>query len=933
MPPLIHQDYRPRRRWPPSPTVEEESISLSKEYEPLLFDTSKEEARFRGEIDQLPMIIDVNPPLPAALTPSRIHPDFRKRPGPESYSSSEHSSPHTPSDNDWINNDRRYVYIPEKGIEIPITYEEPRIPKYEKRPRTPREMDESRSRKDLSRLETDLPGINTPWDRPPGSKRTPSPYAYTSKSMEAIYDAKSGGNVTSADIMSPSVVVSHSDTKHSPQRTRHDRKISGEGAGTRPVRPPMNRHTAEIGSPGGHPNAGRYRTPAQSAPYPDSSDELDLSPDIFSPSPMRHDPGLTTPQSPPKYSMPRPEYFSKRRGEGELPHGATYPPTPPPSTHEKGINQSNWVSPSSPGLHSRYALPSSPGSPYGNMPPLSPVSHYGNIPPSSPRSQNEYMPPSSPRVDRRTSPQGPPMTSPPSATPNPHSRGVSHSTKPRNRPPGLKPMSRPASPVQPSETRSFGTSTLNRSELTTDINRQPTLDMSQSPSSPGIEGASYIQAPPRIDVREPSPALPEEISHEAPERIPKPLSLPASLTPFLIPQPPDIKTIAPGGRRRALSNVETRPKISFGESHSETLVLPLHPPRARSRPSTRERAVSFGSQPLALLPCPRPIPVAGFTDWYTLIGNSSFSICPSCRHAVFSAGYETLFQPRRHESPGFKRRCDFSTPWTRMVILLTIATKRPDPKLIYAMSDIIVDEMPCPGKGLVVGQWYRVFNVESGKQVSGFDVCPYCVRNIETIFPILRGVFQKSRSKRPDQKRMCDLRADSKRFTAYIDLLESTANQAKDFNRPPNTLRFTDLAEKMAAIPECSRDDMLLDQVWHTTAHIPELTVCEDCYREVVRPASRQGYAVAAQFSRRPHRAGPRDLGISCQLYSSRMRGAFMDACRRDDLTELKQMALQRHRVEGELQRETREVQRADMGDDEKTARITGLVEEWKRWE
>lgn len=945
VPPLIHQDYRPSQRWPrwpPSPVAEDEAISLSKEYMPSLPDISKEEARYRGEIDQQPSIIAVHLPPSTIVTPSRADRSTIDSTSLKSNSSSEVSSPRTPLDNDCINIDRRYVYIPETGIEIPLTYDEPRSPKYEKKSRIPRDMDDSRSRKELPRLETDLSLIEPLQDRPSRHERAPSPYAYTLKPSKTIKDPIPGESLAAADVVSPKVGFNVSGTKAGAKGARHDPSLSGEGAATQAIPRSMNRHVVDIGYPSESPSVGECGVTVQSTPYPLSSDESDLSADELSPSRMRNSVGLCSPQSPPKYSMPRFEDFSRRRADRGLPYDATFSPAPVVSVDEKGAPLTYMRMPSSTGLQHGHALPSSPGSKSGNMPPLSPGLEHGNKPLQSPGLRYDNMSPSSPQAGRRALPQGSVTTSPassPQATPErTNAREVGHATNARKTPPGVRhssrPTSRPASPVQlfgSPETRNLGSSPRNPPGPVSNTKKLQSQTRSRSPS-PGIRGASYIQALPSIGVREPSPARPGKMTHAVSEDVITKSSRHATLTPFLTPQPPGLERPAPGGRRRALSNVETRPKISFSEPRSETLVLALPSPRAKLRSPSHHRTVSFGSQPLALLPCPRPSPVAGFTDWYTLVGNSSFSICPSCRRTVFSAGYAKHFKPSRPESAGSKRRCDMSTPWMRMALLLTISTKRPDPKLICAMADIIVDELPCPGKARTAGSWYRVVSPEDGKQVSGFNVCPCCVRNVETIFPALRGVYQKSRSRHPDQERTCDLRADSKRFTAYIDLLESTANQAQEFKRRPNMLRFTDLAEKMAAIPECSRDDMLLDQPWHTIVHIPELTVCEDCYREVVRPAARQGYSVAAQFSRKPHRIGPRDVGISCQLYSTRMKSTFMEACRRDDLAGLKSVAMQRHQIETGLQRRIREVQ-ADVEDDKTFERVTGLVEEWKRWE
>jgi hypothetical protein len=48
--------------------------------------------------------------------------------------------------------------------------------------------------------------------------------------------------------------------------------------------------------------------------------------------------------------------------------------------------------------------------------------------------------------------------------------------------------------------------------------------------------------------------------------------------------------------------------------------------------------------------------------------------------------------------------------------------------------------------------------------------------------------------------------------------------------------RFADHARKMASTRECSMDDMVLGQAWHIMPRLPQFTVCEECYDEVVWP-------------------------------------------------------------------------------------------------
>lgn len=43
-----------------------------------------------------------------------------------------------------------------------------------------------------------------------------------------------------------------------------------------------------------------------------------------------------------------------------------------------------------------------------------------------------------------------------------------------------------------------------------------------------------------------------------------------------------------------------------------------------------------------------------------------------------------------------------NTPWMRMVLILTMFVKRPNPQLLYDMAHIMVQKLPCPGKASTV---------------------------------------------------------------------------------------------------------------------------------------------------------------------------------------------------------------------------------------
>lgn len=175
------------------------------------------------------------------------------------------------------------------------------------------------------------------------------------------------------------------------------------------------------------------------------------------------------------------------------------------------------------------------------------------------------------------------------------------------------------------------------------------------------------------------------------------------------------------------------------------------------------------------------------------------------------------------------------------------------------------------------------------------------------------------------------MRTDSKRFATYLNLLSDIAKHAEEYRCPPKMFRFISLAQRIAGVPDCSRDDMLLDQEWYIIPGLPELTVCEDCYDEAVWPAIKCDLPVATDFKRHPKSVAPPYVGISCQLYSPRMRSIFQEACQKDDMQMLRNAAIGRYRVEKDLQARNLEVQKWPK--EERMREMARLSEEWRRWE
>lgn len=323
-----------------------------------------------------------------------------------------------------------------------------------------------------------------------------------------------------------------------------------------------------------------------------------------------------------------------------------------------------------------------------------------------------------------------------------------------------------------------------------------------------------------------------------------------------------------------------------------------------------------------------------YDEWYSLKLKSvnTLYMCPECFDSLVKSNFlKRNFQPVGRQSLPSRARCDFSSPWMRMALLLDkdagtkpdrrqTRTSQSDTHHIHKLARLASTEQPCPGESVEARDWYTVYDAQR-HPIDRFDVCPHDVARFETLLPNLRGTFQRNPST-TNRRRRCDLRTSSPRFIEYLDTLGRLSEGTHLGQRPdvrdrdgtprPDMQPFVELVRARAQVRECSWDRLLYDVDWHYAAALPELTVCPECYAAVVGPAAVNGSPVAARFCRvprplpvdRPSGSGhppPPPPGRSCQMYSPRMRKVFRKAVQRQSFDYLARKAQERRRVEVDL--------------------------------
>ena len=347
--------------------------------------------------------------------------------------------------------------------------------------------------------------------------------------------------------------------------------------------------------------------------------------------------------------------------------------------------------------------------------------------------------------------------------------------------------------------------------------------------------------------------------------------------------------------------------------------------------------------------CPRSIKIAGYDDWYTIIGAPTLDFCPDCVDEVFE---RTIFRPAIRRSPPRNLdtpvSCAFgSSPWIRLAWLLTLQQQRTDFTLLKYLAEIQATGDDCPGAREEARSWYGITDDE-GHFVRHFHVCHSDVQRVERLLPTLSGLFRRLPQSVAHEKHMCAIREDGNRFTTYLDGLLSMhdgASASRKAGEPPlaSRLDFIDLVEQETQLPECTRDNLLIGGLWH---FIPGVgcTVCEDCYTRIIEPHARKKSAVALRFNRTVQPVYEEGIGSSCQMYSRRMRKVFQRAVEDNDFKYLTRKASERRDAELKLQgrykdivRRSKRVSRDDSGFEENERRLNKELErvtgEWAHWE
>ena len=372
---------------------------------------------------------------------------------------------------------------------------------------------------------------------------------------------------------------------------------------------------------------------------------------------------------------------------------------------------------------------------------------------------------------------------------------------------------------------------------------------------------------------------------------------------------------------------QSRPRPSQRRTYSSTngaVVMPAssqhtHPPSSLSHSYTSPVSTNdvpalptpTEPKPISFPKCPHELPVAGSNHWYTIQGMQNFDICKTCMQVLDTSSFRDYCIPNPYRLPTEAVACSLSKPWIRIAIARSLKDGTANISLLHNLNRLPPDVWPCPGRSSDVRKWYHITDPNTKMPVSSFDVCTACVRSVELIFPELK---QEKLLERPadklSQERVCNLNSSSKHFYTILNELDRLAgySRKKDL-RSKDITKFTEFARSKTRYRECQKDAMLATPLWHFIPGLAEFTICEECFEEVVWPLKDKPLArdVLKTIQKVPiYRPDHYVPGVSCQLYSERMRKVFKDAVVRNDFETLKHEAHMRYNAEHRLQEKQR---------------------------
>lgn len=402
--------------------------------------------------------------------------------------------------------------------------------------------------------------------------------------------------------------------------------------------------------------------------------------------------------------------------------------------------------------------------------------------------------------------------------------------------------------------------------------------------------------------------------------------------PSAVPPPPPQHKSAGSARSSSSTLSSSPPKQTYQPPKFDPMLINPVIEKPASYHRRLSEDVRSGELP-DIADCPRTIETAGHMDWLTLPKSDNFNICPTCYQNVFAntefATHFTLAPFRPVTRP---IKCDFGTSqWYHIAWLLILKYRKADMTLLHNIASIGANNQPCTGFRETYRKWYSIRDPSSQRAISSFRVCGHCAQTIAVLLPNLSGVFVDSSGDSSAGVCLMHPSPERRRFVLYFDIMETASDRALATKTAPDIRRLASKIRELSRVPECRGYLPVKDGRWYVMKKLPNFTVCEECFEDVIEPVLERGQALS--FVGNFH-SDPVQLQLgACQLYSHRMRDIFGKAMRRKDFDYLEDKLYERQGKEQEMYTRLKSLDRHALGADYADREVARIMDEWKKWE
>ncbi|KAL1838998.1 hypothetical protein VTJ49DRAFT_2009 [Mycothermus thermophilus] len=392
-------------------------------------------------------------------------------------------------------------------------------------------------------------------------------------------------------------------------------------------------------------------------------------------------------------------------------------------------------------------------------------------------------------------------------------------------------------------------------------------------------------------------------------------------------------------RSSTLERAPSRPVTTIVRQDSNEPKSPPYAPRPSShddRDDDDDTRPALASLPDCRWKSPTLARRRGSSDQFlTLKRAENFRICRDCFTNLFAnTEFQHQFVPVAMRSGDQIMVCDFgASPWYRIAFLMTLKHNYPDLRLMQGIASVAARSQACAGSQPASRIWYSMVAPNSRRLVKPFSVCFGCAKSVEVLLPNLAGVFVPLDSHELTHG-ICALRfePDRKRFFDYFEQMKATSDLALMRRTAPNIADLVERIEDISLHEECPRNTPVENGRWHVMEQVPEFTVCNDCFYEVVWPMIEDKDNTSV-VPRNFYKGRQTRAMASCQLYSERMRQVFATACKYDNYDYLAAAVLERMREMADIRARYNELQREDQEDLTVQAELAMLAKRFREIE